>query len=70
MGVDMSMDDDSLDTQQANSQNIRVLAVQRQQALDEDGIEGAEEAGQQLSKASSLEEGQTSLSSVLLLLTY
>jgi hypothetical protein len=70
MGVDVNMDDDSLDTQQATSQNIRSLTVQRQQALDKDDIEGAEETGQQLSKAASLEEGQMSLSSLLLLLTY
>jgi|TARA_R110000824_G_scaffold181438_5_gene362214 hypothetical protein len=62
MGVDVDMDDDSSDTQQATSQNIKSLTAQRQQALDKDDIEGAEEAGQQLSKASSLEEGQISAS--------
>ena len=51
MGVDVDMDDDSLETQQATSQNVKSLTSQRQQALDKGDTEGAEESGTQLSKA-------------------
>ena len=54
MGVDVDMDDDSLETQQATSQNVKSLTSQRQQALDKGDTEGAEEAGEQLSKATSI----------------
>ena len=56
MGKDVSLDDDSPDAQQARSQNIKSLTAQRQDALDKDDIEGAEEAGEQLSQAYSLKE--------------
>ena len=56
MGKDVSLDDDSPDAQQARSQNIKSLTAQRQAALDKNDIEGAEEAGEQLSQAYSLKE--------------
>ena len=51
MGVDVSLDGDSTQTQQASSENIESLTTQRQQALDKGDTEDAEQAGTQLSTA-------------------
>jgi len=54
MGVDVSLDDESSETQQASAQNVKSLSAQRQKALNKGDIETAEETGEQLSKARSM----------------
>jgi hypothetical protein len=51
MGVDVSLDDDSTQTQQASAENVKSLTVQRQQALNKGDTGSAEQSGTQLSTA-------------------
>jgi hypothetical protein len=51
MGVDVSLDDDSTQTQQASSENVKSLTSQRQQALNKGDAGSADQAGTQLSTA-------------------
>jgi hypothetical protein len=51
MGVDISLDDDSTDEEQASADQIKKLTKQRQQALDQGNTVDAENIGQQLGMA-------------------
>ena len=51
MGVDVSLDDESTDEQQASAEQVKTLTQQRQQDLDKGDTVDAESEGEQLGMA-------------------